>query len=365
MMWSASRRAYRLRLRDMFTTAATAPLGSPLVCDPGPGSWTLVDTGNRCSKSSGALQIASGAGSYGNPRLYAGSYPRRAGRALVWSRSASAATGDQEAIGWDTATTGAAKPRTGFWHYQEIESDPLVAAVYCDANEVTLVAGTTYHYAVVLRSTGAYYLVSGGAFATRPNWKLYWVDRTVSDATVYAMLTHKNAATVTDAIRVVDFGGAWRTDYGLAVSRVAAPVTGETITTPVEHLTEFTWTPVASEVLNIRFRRTDDNNCWIYRLTQATGAVELISKTGGVETVEHSGTATMTAGVAVRLVVNVRSGRLALQHDFMTGAAIEAKAYKSSGVSFNSSVTGLKITGFATGSNLVCWPRDVYVPLTI
>lgn len=49
-------------LRDEFTTAASAPLTSPRTCDPGPGTVTLTDSGNKLSVSGGELLMAAAVG---------------------------------------------------------------------------------------------------------------------------------------------------------------------------------------------------------------------------------------------------------------------------------------------------------------
>jgi len=60
-------------------------------------------------------------------------------------------------------------------------------------------SGTTYKIAIVLRTTGAYWLIKGGAYL---NWTLLWMGEVRNDATVYPVLNNYNGTWTCDFIGI-------------------------------------------------------------------------------------------------------------------------------------------------------------------
>jgi len=180
-------------LRDEFTDtrAAGAVNGTPAT--PGPGTRDVViDTdGDALSIAGGSLVFANPNGAYGDPGIWYGAMTRTAGRVLLSKVNCSVIrTG---AVGFDGDQTGAASSsRLHFNTKPSILADKVV----------TIAAWTTdidYMCVVVLRGTGAYYLIKGGAFAT---WTLLWVRATDNTATLYPCWVPYNFEAVIDYFRI-------------------------------------------------------------------------------------------------------------------------------------------------------------------
>jgi len=68
---------------DNFTTDDAAPITTPRTCEPGPGTWTVTQTGNDIDLVSGEA-VFSGYVSSSDPSLVSvSSYARSIGRALI------------------------------------------------------------------------------------------------------------------------------------------------------------------------------------------------------------------------------------------------------------------------------------------
>lgn len=232
-----------------------------------------------------------------------------------------------------------------------------------DVYNVPTLGANEHCFAVVERPTGGAYLF--GRNGLTGNYKLLWVYAANTTATLLQALCENASAQVytMDNWRQGLLSGNWATDWGLCTEYTAAPATGATIAANADGIYQFTWTPSAAEVLDIQFRRTDDDNCWIFRLDQANSKVYLYEKQAGVETERGAvgGIATtLTAGTAVVIEIRCETQNIFPAVKLGTGRFTTKTPYTSA--SFNQTATGLKVAGFATGANLASWPNEVALP---
>ena len=360
------RAAVRYLLRDEFTTAAAAPLSSPRSCEPGPGTITLVQTDGRFSISGGALQIeAQATPDQAGIGFYAGTVARQAGRFLAARMSRSALGNYYPYLGWggsgenlpvslNNVDLGIAFNDSGeFW------TSGLSYVLPGPISSAKAQVGQAYSFALVLRGTGGFVLVQGGLFA---RWTLVFV--TVSNlygaaAMRPVMNTWSGPAATCDGLMVGDLPGSqWQLDYGIAVSRAAAPASGTTGTMQADGMVEFTWTVGAGETMEMSIRRTDDVNRWVLLCSQAGSTWALIEIAAGVETQRKTGAFTWTAAGVYRISITCQGLRYGVYFD-----NVWVDYYYDS--AFNHAATGIKVSGFAAGANLIAWPLYVDLPLPI
>lgn len=169
-------------LYDVFTTnrAAGAVNGttseSP-VSTGGGVTRAVTDTTNKLSINSGRALFAGSVTDFRDPRLTYAATTRTSGRVLIVLINSLNITIDRAMFGW-SASQSTQATMEGLYLNQGI-------IVQWSGNLTTGVpysASTDYQYAIVLRSTGAWYFIKGGAFA---NWTLFWISSANSTATLY------------------------------------------------------------------------------------------------------------------------------------------------------------------------------------
>lgn len=329
-----------LQLMDKFTTNAAAPLTSPRTCEPGMGSLVITDASNKLSIASSKLTLASGD---------VANIQTAAGVAL--------AIGTALKFKWiKTSTTG---PNFGFLsHVAQVLNTGLTVeggGIVVDANAVV----DERTWLLVLRNPG--YIVIDST-----NSRIMWVSNKVVTnrklvwGTLYGF---EVVAATLDEVAIGNLGAPWNNQTSPATSYIASPTNGQISTMTANGLVEFTWTPAGGEILDLQVRRTDDDNCWIIRCDQTNSKLYLYEKQGGVETERGA-----TGGVALAFPIGgtVRMSVIAYGNtirviDEITGADAGSKIYYTS-ASFNNSATGVKVSGFASGSNLGCWPSQITPP---
>lgn len=189
----------RYLLNDSFndTLAAGSVNGTPAT--PGPGTRVVVDTaGTRLSVGSGVLNIASGAAANGDPGLRnsIAITPRTPGR-IILLKFTPAGTGVQWPLQLDDDTGGVT-----FLHAFRFDTASLISIV---VNNITgpaigtFSAATAYTLAIILKSTGVYYFIKGGAYTY---WTLLFQSMILTTATVYAGIANYNSAFTSDFLRV-------------------------------------------------------------------------------------------------------------------------------------------------------------------
>ena len=206
-----------------FSADLAAPLPSPLPCDV--GALTLTDTADHLSISGGKLVCDGGEASWGDPGgSLVQTLARVAGRALLGTVNLGA-TNTYLSLGfWDSAGL----VNSNRVHVIAVRNDATLAALTGDGAGstlenaiVTAYAGSTdYQFAIVLGTTGALFLIKGGAFS---DWTLLWPASLGNVATLYAGFSNNNAAFTLDDSRLVDLAGAWASDFGIARAYEASP----------------------------------------------------------------------------------------------------------------------------------------------
>ena len=255
------------------------------------------------------------------------------------------------------------------------------------------VVGVEYECAVVLRSTGAFLLIKGGAYAT---WTLIYVVDSGGLGTLYPTFAGLNpAGTTLDNARVADLGGPWLTDWGIALNRstfTAANGTALTAITPevgggwTAH--NGTWTitgnklngvpnssrasvesGAANVVVEATFRHAgtigsgiliryvDANNHWFVYLTGTI--MEIYEMAGGVLTQRASATVSQPSATDLRAVV------------IADGASIRTYLNNVAGPAYASAASGLTATrhgvyndniATTTIDDFIVWPRNPALP---
>lgn len=332
-------------LLDRFTTNASAPLTSPRTCEPGPGTLTITDTGNKLSISGGALNSLAGTGS-DDPLLYSGTYARLAGRALLCLMGQLANGG-----------SGGASPRFGWTSgissgnvFGGVPLNGSISACIGGSNLPllgTAVRGTAYNWAVIQRSTGFFLIFDG---------KLAWVDNTDTAATVRALLGSRGTGGDGFSLsnfRVTDLPAPWTTDYGIATQRLVSPAAGATFTHEANCLLDWTITTLPTAgTLAVRFRKQDSSNYWVVS-TDTSANLSLYEVVAGVTTFRAGVSGVMVAGHRVVIVAD--------------GSVIKGYSNNvlrwtySSATNFATATSG-EVNSLGTGgvlSELVSWPRTL------
>lgn len=350
MPWAGGGSPYFLR--DFFTTDQAAPITTPRTCEPGPGSLTAADPANRMSISSSKLTFASGGSAWDTGVVDTVGRTRAAGLAIIVSIVQT--SGSAFAITWQRSQTFTAPIVAGvadlvvrgnsgnIWPY-------INGSVVATAAEIGQLSNGA-QLALVLRSAGAFVLQNQSG-----TWKLLWVDNAQNTATLYPMLINFNAAVTADDLYVLNVGGLWTSDYGIATSRTASAGADATATMTADAIVEATWTAVTGETYELSVRRTDDNNRWVIRGSQGGSTIKIIEVNGGSETERATAAQTWTNGTQYRIQV-VASGNLLLAY---VGNAVFKVQYLSA--AFNNTATGIKTSHAVT--DLVAWPRNVPAPI--
>lgn len=338
---------FRYLFRDQFTTDDAAPITSPRTCEPGPGTWTVVDTENKISTASGALTFAGGkaAAVYGNPAMYStATIARASGMALIGTLDALGASEVAE-FGWDSnQTTGIQEGVRSV----STSSINVQSAAFKAANLAISYPATIY---VIQRAPAGSWIAWSTATEAA---KLRWVNSTDTTADMYVAINSNNAAYTADNVRVVRLP-AFASDALVYTAYTASPANPATSTMTADAVVEVTWTAGAGETFELSVRRTDDNNRWIHRCDQAGSTMKIMEVAGGIETERASSSQTWTAGTAYRIVV-IADGQVLRQ---WAGSTLR-NTYSSAAT--NETATGVKVAGHAAAAELYSWPRLLNIP---
>lgn len=268
-------------LRDDFTTNASAPLTSPRTCEPGPGTLTITDSGNKLTIASTKLtENGSPVSSFVEPRVVStNSYARSIGRAFLINFNING----QFIVGWNSANDAAVAT-------YEYACNVLATSIFAYSRSAgtqvqigTLTSATDYTLAIVLDSTGAYIFIKGGTEYT--SWTLLFSFAVFTTTPLYFTMGYNGAGTarLADFIRIVDLGGTFTTNLGIATLNVASPSGQYTGTADaVIQLTETAPGSLGAES-GFKYRYTDANNYWRLYF-DATGQIKLDSVSAGTPT---------------------------------------------------------------------------------
>lgn len=333
---------------DTFTTDDDSPIASPRTAEGGgpAATWTVTQTAGAFAIASGQLTVTGpgdATGFTGTNMKGDNAIAPAAGRAVYFERisgnvplEAGFINSLNEHLGISFSENG-----RGISQATNVRNIGLM-----DAYMVVMGAGTAEQgYIKWLGKTGS-------------TWKLLHVRYNFMRNNHYPYVdsSYTTAACTIDTLKVFDLGPAWKTDFGIATARVAAPANGQVMTATADGIFEFTWTAATNEVMNFMFRRTDDNNTCIVRLDEANNKIFLYKKVAGVET-EWS-----TAGGVAITLNNGTAYHITITAD---GASIQVRVddgnyyINKTGADYGLAATGLKVADFATGAELIAWPRVV------
>jgi hypothetical protein len=324
-------------LLDKFTTPEAAPLTSPRTCEPGPGTLTILDTGNKLSISGGELISSGFTTAFSEPRFLSGDFERTPGLAYY-------ARIDRKS----SRLIHRVRPSAGGNRYDVDFSSSGVIVNDRGVNLSLEPAATECQVIIALRNTGWICFLNTGA-----SWQTTWVsDFVIGSAALQVVPSNVNSPFSVTGLSVFQLYGDFLTDYGTATSHLPTPTSGDTATMTADGFVNFTWTPVAAESLELDIRRADDDNRWVIRCDQAGSTIKLIERNAGVETERASAAQTWTAGTAYTIQAR------AVGDDIRTFVDSVAKNTYTS-ATFNNTATGVKVAGFATGANLAAFPRTL------
>jgi hypothetical protein len=335
-----------------------APMALPRTCDPGPGSWTLAGgDANDFSISGGKFTIA-------DPGLvWTGITPPVVNRGIGIG-----CFSDTKWISGSLCTAYNTVTRAGPIDVYSWVLNGNADNCYLNLGGVLVLCpswrhdlGEEYQVGIVFRSNGAFFVYREAGTATP--WKLEWVSDYRSDVPLYWDIWSYRGNRSTSNVKILDLPEnrhkIWATDFGIATDRVAVPSTGETVLSESNAIVELTWDCATGETVDIMVRRTDDDHCWIVRCDETTNTVKLIENNDG-ETERGSTGYTFNNGTSYRIIAHISEDVIKTYIVIpVTPTAPTATASYTS-ATYNQTVGGVKVTGFASGTELVAWPRDIH-----
>lgn len=344
-----SGRALRYLLRATFTTDIAAPLPASLPIDVG-GPLTVVDTLAKMSISNGVLNLGTGTG-LADPGIWGPPLSRVSGRAVV-CRIAIAATGIVRRIGFDDTGSGDIRTSMYFAGGTEIR-------VYDHNTQIASLgtyAAATYDVVVILRASGSFILIKGGAFT---NWTLLWVGVTDIGATVYPASIYQSALATNggtlDNLRALDLApldARFATDYGLATNRLTSPAAGATTTSTADAVIEIVTNVMSASTSHIYLRKQDASNTW--RISYNSGLFSLVEVVAGTPATRASDATANANGT--RFVV-------VMEGNVIKGYSNNTLRWTYSSATNFQTATGVEVlTLNGSITELVCWPRTLSLP---
>lgn len=320
-------------LQDEFTTPDSAPLTNPRACEPGPGILVPVESSGSNAIVDGKLTMSGASVSYNDPSVYTqASYARVTG--LAFKASVTFTSAHNAAYGVDNNNSDI---NTGVIY--GIAGNRLrVGGLIVDDS---FAAGTYVTY-LIARPSGMLYVVDNS---------LVYVTNTISIADLYmgaGVLTGANLQF--DYWRIKELPAPWNIDYGIATNRIASPAAGTVTVSEIDSIVNVTITAATGVTQELDVRRTDNDNRWIVRMSQAGSTIKLIKREAGAEVEHHSAAQTWVNGVSYRIVA-IQKG------DVIRTYVADVAKNISITATFNNTATGVKISHAA--SNLVTWPRTL------
>lgn len=172
-------------LRDDFLTPLLPGAITGTIAEPGPSDRTVVDTTNVMSIAAGQLTF-NGNNAAGDPGIWYDAETRDAGLILSGDLQIADVTQICE-FGFDANQAGALTVNAYRISADTLliyDSGALGPSVYIPLDS------TEYKFAIVLRSTGAYYF-----WKDNGNWELLWISDTDSTATIYPGISNNSVLT--------------------------------------------------------------------------------------------------------------------------------------------------------------------------
>ncbi len=168
-------------LLDQFTTARAAGSVNGTPAEPTGGVRTVVDTNSKLSISGGVAVFATGGVGLGDPGLWYPVTTRAAGKIAIFDYKELVSAFKDVKIGFTTAQSNTLQ--SGF--YLRGNSSVIQTANATPLGTYTF--NVTYKLAVILKSSGTYFVIKGGT--EYPNWTLLYTDFIGNTSNLYAGVT--------------------------------------------------------------------------------------------------------------------------------------------------------------------------------
>ncbi len=232
-------------LRDEFTDTRAAGAVNGTAATPGPGTRVVVDTTSKLSIGSGVADF--NGNSAGDPGLWYGGQTRVAGL-LVLCKLDIKQVNQHAYAGWDTDQTVLGQSQFRF-------APSSLITETASSLPIGAYTATAYETAVILKATGSYMLIKGGAFS---NWTLLWIYVTGNDATMYPGATVHQGDQDLDYIRIPDvtwlptplaYDTFTRANGALGTSETTGP-DSQTVTARTWESGGSTWAIASNEAVN-------------------------------------------------------------------------------------------------------------------
>jgi hypothetical protein len=292
-------------VRAAFAVDRAAPL--PADYRATAGRLTILDTESKLSISGGRLQVAGGRATpvLGDPGLKQVAptnvgFGRVPGRAFL-HKSNRTTSGGTWRTGWSISAV-ATSPTTGVLHNADQTMNIIVNGSAAVATGQSMALNTEYDLAYVLRATGCFILINGGAFSA---WTLLWVTNVETQGAVWGHLANNNSVGTWGDYRIVSqLGAPLNSDYGIATQRLVTPAASTAFTHTADAHIEATVTTLPSAgTIDLRFRQQDASNYWQVTIS-STGALTLNEVVAGTPTQRATAAAAVANGNRVYLVLN-------------------------------------------------------------
>jgi hypothetical protein len=263
-------------------------LESPRRAQPGPGTWTIVDTDSRMDVSSGKLNYSSGTADWDRATwLLDTPFYRRKAVFLEAQFTPTAATKDH-AITWNnSASPNRASWEAGVW----FASDGYVRVVDGKNSGVNIrypYSAATSYVVRVYDGGPISFTASGGRGdfycyirpASDDTWTLLWRKPASAGSLtqIYAALNNKDAAGSMSWVRIR------QGKLPLLAGGVGAPVTDQKVVGGASGIHSVTVVCPSSGTAGLTFRGTDDSNLWKLVLDKDNNRLDLIKREAGADT---------------------------------------------------------------------------------
>lgn len=332
-----------LASRDDYAVALAAGAVDGTLSDPfGNLTRQVDDSESKLTIATDKLTFAGGKASpvWTDPRLwYEDAIVRVAGRALKLTGLTIAANQDM-AVGLFSSVPPTSANRV-------VAAIRQTTSLTVGSLTATFAAATAYDVYLLLRVSGFLAFIKGGAYT---QWTLFSPTPDGTTTPLYLGYTNRNAVSSLDAWSIEDIPNFSESTYAYFYD--TAPVTGDMAIGASNGFAEMVWTPAAAEIFELNIRRLDDDNRTYVRCDQAASTIQIGVVNAGVTTLGTLVSRTWTVGTPYRVTMMSAEGttlRALVDGTQRTFLVVAANTHR-----------GVKVSGFATGSNLVTFGYGVY-----
>lgn len=346
-------------LRDEFITNSASPLTSPRTCEPGPGTLTLADAGNKMSIANSKLTYAGGSSDWINPGGYwSSAITRVAGRAFYAVATLSSGSYNTPLDIKTTALQGAYNTREVY--SISLRTTTTIAITPQQASGMTIVcdtavAGTAYPLLIILRDPGAFFLYKTSV------WNLAFVTTLPYVTTpLYLTFVDYSGVGTVDNLSVFDMPAPYNNEASWRTSQLLNPIVGATSTHATSALIDVTYTYNAG-LFYVNVRKQDDTHYW--QLYISSSGVYLRERNGGGLVNRASYAWAPVAGSTVRTVLMFDGNYYRGYAQVGTGALAACWSYTDINNLFLDQ-TALYVASLDGGiSEINCWPAHPELPV--